>query len=227
MEYTGEHNNSTAYRVIGATIVFERRKRGMKQDDLLRELQLRGIRIARNKLSAIENGSTENITAGFLLAVCNILECDIGFLFGEYDEKTRELHNIAEYTGLTENAIKSLHGSAKSWRGKGRVKSLTVSNIPKRERRVVDALLTSKTGIDILNYLYSYFFVEYNTFFMHGKDINGKDATLESDTITMHGSDLPVYVVHPDDVEEVIALRVYQSLNELRKEIIKEGAKNG
>ena len=39
-----------------------------------------------------------------LLKYCEILDCDLGYLLGEYDEATRDLHFICSATGLTEDA---------------------------------------------------------------------------------------------------------------------------
>jgi len=40
--------------------------------------------------------------------ICDLFGCDIGHLFGEYDECTYDTHKICEKTGLTENTVKLL-----------------------------------------------------------------------------------------------------------------------
>lgn len=44
-------------------------------------------------------------------AICEVLSCDIGYLFGEYKEKTHANHDICEVTGLSESAINTLRKS--------------------------------------------------------------------------------------------------------------------
>ena len=142
------------------------------------------------------------------------------WLLGVVDENNytndETIRLISEHTGLSTEAVNALHGSAYDL-DRGGI-TVTVSSAPTQERRVVDALLTTAAGKEILKDLYSYLFNKYDTFIMHGKDENGNDITLESDTITMHGSDLPIYEVHPDDVKDMIARKIYRSLNDLQRE---------
>lgn len=41
----------------------------------------------------------------WLPAICQVLDVDFGYLFGEYPEKTRVISDIVKVTGLTENAV--------------------------------------------------------------------------------------------------------------------------
>lgn len=41
-------------------------------------------------------------------AICDVLDCDVGYLFGEYEEKKRESSDISAITGLSEKAIRNL-----------------------------------------------------------------------------------------------------------------------
>lgn len=66
--------------------------------------------ISRNTLSKIENGEDKHITFEFLLNFAKWAECDIGYLLGEYKEKTQEVHQICLTTGLTEDAIEKIIG---------------------------------------------------------------------------------------------------------------------
>ena len=154
-----------------------------------------------------------------LLKLAAYFGCSLDYLIGMSDVKTplATVKAACEYTGLSEDSVNMLHGSTRNiLKGKA-----TVSHIPIQERQVIDALLTTVTGMEILKDLYSFLFNNYDVFIMHGKDKDGKDATLQSDTITMHGSDLPVYVVHPDDVRDMIARKIYRNLSELQREVDK------
>ena len=65
---------------IGANIKKIRKERGYKQTAFLTQLQLKGVDISIYSLSRIENG-TQNPTVSFLLATCEILECDMNTIF--------------------------------------------------------------------------------------------------------------------------------------------------
>lgn len=93
---------------IGNRIRILRKTSGKNQDDFIETLNNYGINIGRNRLSLIENGDRNHFSLDILLAVCEIFNCDMGYLLGEYNEKTRELHEISAITGLSETAIKKL-----------------------------------------------------------------------------------------------------------------------
>lgn len=49
------------------------------------------------------------ISHEWIPAICEVLDCDIGYLFGEYDERKRELSDVSKTTGLSENAVRQLY----------------------------------------------------------------------------------------------------------------------
>lgn len=152
-----------------------------------------------------------------LLKLAEYFGCSLDYLIGMSDVKTplATVKAACEYTGLSEDSVNALHGTTRDIL-KGKV---TVSHTPTQERQVIDALLTTVTGMEILKDLYSFLFNNYDVFFMHSKDKDGKDETHQSDTISVHGSDLPVYIVHPDDIKDMIARKVYRNLSELQREV--------
>ena len=100
---------------IGNRIKAERKRRKISQDGFIELLNQRGIFIGRNRLSEIENGKTDNFGLKEIIAFCDIFQCDIGFLLGEIEEKTRDKHFIHQQTGLTETAIDYLAPHSKDW----------------------------------------------------------------------------------------------------------------
>lgn len=79
--------------------------------------------ISIDRLKMWENG-TNPVELEWLPALCEVLECDIGYLFGEYGELTRQASDVCKETGLSENAVEvlqALNGRSKS--------SLLVENI--------------------------------------------------------------------------------------------------
>lgn len=70
---------------IGENIAFLRKQRKIKQVDMLNQLQLKGIDISIYSYNRIEKG-TQNPTVSTLLALCDILDCDMNTLF-KYNKK--------------------------------------------------------------------------------------------------------------------------------------------
>ena len=63
--------------------------------------------ISIDRLKMWENG-TNPVELEWLPALCEVLECDVGYLFGEYGELTRQVSDICKETGLSEDAIKAM-----------------------------------------------------------------------------------------------------------------------
>lgn len=66
---------------IGANIKKYRELKELKQTDIVKQLQLSGIDISIYSYNRIEKG-TQNPTVSFLLAICNLIDCDMNDIFG-------------------------------------------------------------------------------------------------------------------------------------------------
>lgn len=53
---------------------------------------------------------TNRISFNWIPVICRHLHCDVGYLFGEYEELTRAASDICKETGLSEKAVESLMG---------------------------------------------------------------------------------------------------------------------
>ena len=96
---------------IGKRIKETRLAAGMSQSDLAEKLHLSVH--SRQNIGNWENGESPP-PFGHLLKMCEIFDCEMGYLLCEFDCKTREATNIHEVTGLSENAINVLAGIKKS-----------------------------------------------------------------------------------------------------------------
>ncbi len=90
---------------IGERIRLLRKSSGMNQDCFIEALNDRGVKVGRNRISCIENGERKHFSLAILLETCEIFGCDMGYLLGEYKERTRELREISNITGLSEASI--------------------------------------------------------------------------------------------------------------------------
>lgn len=66
---------------IGEVIRTLRNAKGLKQTQVVEQLQLRGVDISPYTYNRIEKG-TQNPTISFLFGMCDILGCDMNQLFG-------------------------------------------------------------------------------------------------------------------------------------------------
>lgn len=93
---------------IGQRIKGLRKERGWSQDQLIDVLQDK-VPIGRNTLSSIENGNAKHFELSLLTALCEVFDCEMGYILCEYNNcKTRDFQFIHDTTGLSEPAIKRL-----------------------------------------------------------------------------------------------------------------------
>lgn len=99
------------YSEIGFRIRNERRAKEWSQEELIARLQYREAGIGRNKVSDVENGEVEalkSLSLDTLEALCDLFECDLGYLLGEYAERRRVAAEVCYTTGLSETAVQRL-----------------------------------------------------------------------------------------------------------------------
>ena len=97
------------FKEIGNRIVTMRKKHHWSQERFIEELNNKGLLIARNTISAIENGKRHQFSLDFLLTCCELFGCDMGYLLGEYTRcKTLDHQFIHNELGLSEQSIQSL-----------------------------------------------------------------------------------------------------------------------
>lgn len=63
--------------------------------------------ISVDRLKMWENG-TNPVELEWIPAICDVLGCDVGYLFGEYEELTRQVSDICKATGLSEDAVEAI-----------------------------------------------------------------------------------------------------------------------
>ena len=93
---------------IGTRIRDLRKIRNWSQEVFVDKLKEKFLPITRKTISKIEQGDENKFTLAFLLTACDVFSCDMGYLLGEYDCKTRDKQFIRDTTGLTELSIDRL-----------------------------------------------------------------------------------------------------------------------
>ena len=80
-----ERVNQRENHLLGSNIRKIRESKGLRNRDVLAQLQLRGIDIARSTYSKMELG-INNPTVDVLIALTDILDCDFNALFAKRDD---------------------------------------------------------------------------------------------------------------------------------------------
>ena len=111
---------------IGSRIKAERKALGLSQGELAEKCNLRAS--SRQTVGAWEQGNLLPSVPD-LLRLCSLFDCELGYLLGEYDRKTRQATDIFLETGLSADAVTSLLG------------------LSDRERDFVDTLLSSRSDL--------------------------------------------------------------------------------
>lgn len=104
-------NNKYDFKQIGKRIREERtntqnatgRKKAMTQSDLANE-----IGVSRQTIAKWEHGEIDQLLMGDLLKLCNLFNCELGYILGEYNCRTRTATDIHKEICLSEVAISRL-----------------------------------------------------------------------------------------------------------------------
>lgn len=88
---------------IGNRIKAERKAHGMSMNELAEE-----IGTTRQTISKWEKGEGVEITLNVLLSLCNVFDCELGYLLCEFECRTRDEVDICEKTGLSPEAVQNL-----------------------------------------------------------------------------------------------------------------------
>lgn len=91
--------------ILANRIKLEREYQSLSQEQIAEKLGL--AKESRQTISAWESGKRKP-SLDLLEKLCDIFECDLDYLTGRYEYKTRGHTDIFEKTGLSEDAIKSL-----------------------------------------------------------------------------------------------------------------------
>lgn len=105
-------NNSNSLRqIVGSRLEKARKDKGLKRSTLCSLLAADSSApvsdLSPETLKQWELGKNK-INIEWVPSIKNILGCDVGYLFGEYDCKTREINDAHEVTGLSHDAISQL-----------------------------------------------------------------------------------------------------------------------
>lgn len=119
---------------IGARIKAERTNKGLSLEKLASD-----VYTTRQTLANWEKGKGSVIDLGVMLKLCEVFDCELGYLLceEEYKNKTKQKTDICNDTGLSEKAVSSLCSMSPS------------------ERKLIDDLLSSERDLSSLALSYN------------------------------------------------------------------------
>ena len=87
-----------------------RKEQGLTQQELANELYIS----ARQTIGKWEKGEDGGITLQQLRGLCNLFNCEIGYIVGDYDTKRKATADASEETGLSNASVLSLSSNSKA-----------------------------------------------------------------------------------------------------------------
>ncbi len=126
------------FKEIGNRIRAFRQSKGWSQNEFIAQLNQKCyLSISRNTISKIEGGNRDNFTLELLLSVCELFNCDMGYILGEYgDCNTRDAQFIYESTGINGENV-------------GRLQAFNISKATKSKEASRVYGIPSQDGADI------------------------------------------------------------------------------
>ena len=139
-------------KIIGERIKAEREKKGLSKPDLLKKICM--SENSHKSVTAWEKGeilpSLDNLSQ-----MAELFNCDIGYLLGDYDERTRDLADVCQVTGLSGESAATLQllnsrGNRPGERG------AYIDGIQIEELSLLDDVITSNRFHSLFNAVSAY-----------------------------------------------------------------------
>lgn len=205
-------------KLVGERIKKERKAAHLTQEELLVKVFLSKSSVA--SLRAWERG--ERLPdMDTLSRMCEVFQCDFGYLIGDYAERDYPTHKICEATGLSKKAVNILEKKQE------RVKQEQAagwSNLPEAQELSAASDLISGDW-NILFYIYQYLHGDYDAIEFPGK--TDDNTTVTPDVHLVSKSDpRGGTIVRAEDLQAVFLLNIQNSLNVMRQNI-QRGLKHG
>lgn len=108
---------------VGSKIKTLRSEKGWTQETLSEKMHY-----SRQTVGKWERGILSSLTLDNVIDLCNLFDCDIGYLLGEYDTKRHVAADIHKETGLEESAIEALKNNYSMMKTDGKTLHLDILN---------------------------------------------------------------------------------------------------
>lgn len=156
----GINNTRTVQDTMGKQLRKAREDKGFKRPVFVKHLNGNSkapmesqAEMTVERLKQWEYGNNP-IGLEWIPAICDVLDCDVGFLFGEYSEKKRQFADAHKTTGLSEESIEFL-SLCNTWGLDGAINVIDLL-IRDGQFKNKDGKRSYRSIIDLLNFFFSY-----------------------------------------------------------------------
>ena len=110
---SGINNTNKVRKIIGDRMQKARKRNNLSRSKFCDKLNASSERpffekqqdMNEERLKQWEYGNNP-VELEWIPAICDVLSVDVGYLFGEYEESTRQMSDVVETTGLSENTVR-------------------------------------------------------------------------------------------------------------------------
>lgn len=229
---SGIDDTNIVKKIMGQRLTDVRKARGLTRQgavDALNESEF-APSFERRKFLGIETYKKweyrENpVDIEWLPAICEVYSCDVGYLFGEYEEYKREYADFKVKTGLKQDAALKLEqikklSDAEQESGFNRFSSLNTQRL-----QALNCLLENETNSNILLRLYQILLCGYDTIVVDQKGDNGETIVASGNMAALHDSrsDIDGTIISAADAQTIFLLRLQTDLLKLKEKLHQTG----
>jgi transcriptional regulator with XRE-family HTH domain len=137
-----------------------------------------------------------------LARMCDVFDCDFGYLIADYDEKRRETADICSATNLSEKAVDTLREM------KGSADNCPSGSLAVGAHRLqaLNLLLETREGARFFEIAYAFLFGQYDLVNVYSPDVSSEsentyarliDSTGHADSVSVQAGDMTaMFVLH-------------------------------
>ena len=155
--------------IFGKQLRKQRMKMGYTQATLAQAMTNLGGGVHEKSIAAWERG--EGCKTAYIPVLCQILDCDTEYLFGNSFTPHKEIESASSTTGLSVKAIEVLQ----------KIKSTTITTDDNPYLVALNSLLESKHGDYFLSELFFYLYGDYKWATLCGEDVEGAGVSCRLD----------------------------------------------
>ncbi len=224
----GINDTNTMKKIVGQRLTKVRKARGLTRQgavDALNESD-RAPSFKCRKLLGIETYKKweygENpVDIEWFPSICAVYSCDMGFLFGDYEEFTKELAKIKSDTGLDQETASVLQFMKfqSDMEDKNGYFGLAASST--HALKALNCLIQNENNFYLLSAIYSVLFGNYDVLAIDHKDETGHIEQLSAGMAALrssNGKDADT-IIRAKDAQAIFLLNIQTTLLDLRDKV--------
>ena len=225
---SGIDDTNTMKKIIGQRLTKVRKARGLTRQgavDTLNE-NSHAPSFKCRKLLGIETYKKweygENpVDIEWIPSICEVYSCDVGYLFGNYEEFTKELAKIKADTGLEQETASVLRSIKYRSDMEGDSGSYGLAASSTHALRALNCLIQNENNFYLLSSIYSVLFGNYDILSIDHKNEEGHIEQLSAGMAALRstsGKDADT-VIRAKDAQAIFLLNIQTTLLDLRDKV--------